>query len=142
VGDPRLEDKEPEFEDRPAKDRTRKKETSHRICVTFFTNQAKARHNITHFNRGLLNKTITTLRDYGLSYEEIVDYMDYWFARKDQEIRHRRSVADRGPFDLSQWFRQSLNDGMPDVWRREKKSSTAVNSAFGARTFNEKMGLG
>ena len=118
MGDPRLEGEEPDFDDKP-RPKTKKQTGGHARARTFFTNQAASRYRVNDVHVGLLNTTIKSLKiEHGLTYDQIVDFMEYWFTRKDTEIR--QTLASREPVSLSRWFTNGLKEHMVEVFLRER----------------------
>jgi hypothetical protein len=136
VGDPRLEGRSVYDEDVPKK----KKTGGHAKARTYFTNQARVLYQIEDVNLGLLNTAIKALKvKHGLDYDQIVEFMHYWFNRKDAEIR--RALASRQPLSLSQWFANAPKEQFVTLFERERlQANKKTNTALGAPSIREKMG--
>ena len=142
--DPRASGEEPDFDDTP-KPKPKKPHGvptpgTAEFAWRYFDNICKGRWGLSH-NAGSLKAHVKALHvKHGLDYEQVVDFMEYWANREDTNVRQKK--AGRDPVDLSSMFRQSIQSNMVEVFLKERqKSSAGVNSAFGAKSLNEKLGL-
>lgn len=137
--DPRLENPDADvFDDTPRKS---PKGGTNR-CVTYFGNQIRRIHRLEYFSVGLMRREVAVLlNEKGMTPDEVMEYMDYWLLREFADIQRARSTASRNSLDLATWFRKGLNRSLLDVWQQERLQASTTNTAFGARSLNEKLGL-